>query len=306
IDTKKENGLYDSELLRGLDSARKKAEAIENDKYFVGKGWSVADVLKEIHRALHENKQEYYVVTNNSALIPQEFLLFENSGSDDLEDLIDSSFSKARLTFKLKWIEAGEYGELNEELRSLMRSELGESVDITITGMIPLFQRTQIAAINTMGTSYATAFVLITLIMIILLGGKIGLLSMIPNVLPVVMTLAFMNVTGMPLDMFTMLIGAIIIGLSVDDTVHFFHNFSRYHNQGLGVKKAVEETMLGTGRAMIATTVVLALGFFVYMFASMSNLVNFGILTGGAIIVALIADVLLAPALLKLIYKDNK
>jgi predicted RND superfamily exporter protein len=306
IDTKKENGLYDAELLSNLDRARKKAEAIENDKYFVGKGWSVAEVLKEIHRALHENKQEYYVITDNSALIPQEFLLFENSGSDDLEDLVDSSFSKARLTFKLKWIEAGEYGELNEELRSLMRSELGESVDITITGMIPLFQRTQVAAINTMGTSYATAFVLITLIMIILLGGKIGLLSMIPNVLPVVMTLAFMNVTGMPLDMFTMLIGAIIIGLSVDDTVHFFYNFSRYHDQGLGVKKAVEETMLGTGRAMIATTIVLALGFFVYMFASMSNLVNFGILTGGAIIVALIADVLLAPALLKIIYKDKK
>ncbi|MCK4974459.1 MAG: MMPL family transporter, partial [Sulfurimonas sp.] len=79
-----------------------------------------------------------------------------------------------------------------------------------------------------------------------------------------------------------------------------------YHNQGLGVKKAIEETMLGTGRAMLATTIVLALGFFVYMFASMSNLVNFGILTGGAIVVALIADVLLAPALLKLIYRDNK
>ncbi|MCK4974237.1 MAG: MMPL family transporter, partial [Sulfurimonas sp.] len=81
IDTKKENGLYDSELLKRLDSARKKAETIENDKYFVGKGWSVAEVLKEIHRALHENRQEYYAITDNSALIPQEFLLFENSGS---------------------------------------------------------------------------------------------------------------------------------------------------------------------------------------------------------------------------------
>ena len=115
-----------------------------------------------------------------------------------------------------------------------------------------------------------------------------------------------MHTTGMPLDIFTMLIGAIIIGLSVDDTVHFFHNFSRYYNQGVGVKKAVEETMLGTGRAMLATTIVLALGFFVYMFATMSNIVNFGILTGGAIVVALIADILLAPALLKLIFKENR
>jgi predicted RND superfamily exporter protein len=61
--------------------------------------------------------------------------------------------------------------------------------------------------------------------------------------------------------------------------------------------------MLGTGRAMIATTIVLSLGFFIYIFASMNNLVNFGILIGGAIIVALLSDILLAPALLKLIHK---
>lgn len=307
IDTKKENGLYDSELLKSLDSARKKAENIENEKYFVGKGWSVAEVLKEIHRALHENNQDYYVIPDNNALIPQEFLLFENSGSDDLEDLVDSSFSKARLTLKLPWMEASEYGDLGDELTSLLKSELGSDIEITVTGMVPLFQRTLIAAMESMSSSYVNAFFMITIIMIIMLGSfKVGVVSMIPNVLPVVMTLAFMSVMDMPLDIFTMLIGAIIIGLSVDDTVHFFHNFARYHNRGLGVKKAVEETMLGTGRAMVATTIVLALGFYIYMFASMSNLVNFGILTGGAIIIALLSDVLLAPALLKLITKDKE
>jgi predicted RND superfamily exporter protein len=160
---------------------------------------------------------------------------------------------------------------------------------------------------DSMAVSYVTAFILITIIMILMLGSvKIGLISMIPNVLPVVMALAFMSLTNMPLDIFTMLIGAIIIGLSVDDTVHYFHNFRKYHAKGMGVKKSIEETMLGTGRAMIATTIVLSLGFFIYMFATMSNLVNFGILTGGAIIVALLADILLAPALLKLTSKDEK
>jgi predicted RND superfamily exporter protein len=302
IDTKKENGLYSSQLLNKIDTIRKKAEAIENDKYFVGKGWSVVEVLKEIHRALHSNNQEYYAITDNDALIPQEFLLFENSGSDDLEDLVDSSFSKARLTLKLPWMEAGEYQELGDELSALMKEELGTEIEVSITGIVPLFQRTLVAAMNSMAMSYVIAFVLITLLMILLLGSvKIGLISMIPNVLPVIMTLGFMQMTGMPLDLFTMLVGAIIIGLSVDDTVHFFHNFSRYHHRGVSVKKAVEETMLGTGRAMIATTIVLSLGFFIYMFASLSNLTNFGILTGGAIVVALLCDIILAPALLKLI-----
>lgn len=307
IDTKKENGIYDAQLLKNIDSVRQKAEAIQSDKYFVGKGWSVVEVLKEIHRALHENKQQYYAITNNSDLIPQEFLLFENSGSDDLEDVVDSSFSKARLTLKLPWMEAGEYTELGNDIRKLVKDELGDKVEISVTGMVPLFQRTLVAAMDSMTVSYVTAFILITIIMILMLGSvKIGLISMIPNVLPVVMALAFMSLTNMPLDIFTMLIGAIIIGLSVDDTVHYFHNFRKYHAKGMGVKKSIEETMLGTGRAMIATTIVLSLGFFIYMFATMSNLVNFGILTGGAIIVALLADILLAPALLKLTSKDEK
>lgn len=307
IDTKKDNGLYSSDLLKKIDRIRKKAEAIESDKYFVGKGWSVVEVLKEIHRGLHENSQEFYAITDNDALIPQEFLLFENSGSDDLEDLVDSRFSKARLTLKLPWMEASEYEELGQELKTLMKADLGEEIEVTITGMVPLFQRTLVAAMNSMAMSYAMAFILISLMMIILLGSvKIGLVSMIPNVLPVVVSLGFMNMVGMPLDMFTMLVGAIVIGLSVDDTVHFFHNYARYHHLGLGVKKAVEETMLGTGRAMIATTIVLSLGFFVYTLASLSNLINFGILTGGAIIVALLSDIILAPALLKLLNKDEK
>ncbi|MEA1983399.1 MAG: MMPL family transporter, partial [Campylobacterota bacterium] len=99
IDTKKENGLYSSELLTKIDRLVKEAQELKTDKHFVGKGWSVGDVLKEIHRGLHENKEEYYAITQNDKLIPQEFLLFENSGSDDLEDFVDGSFSKARLTF---------------------------------------------------------------------------------------------------------------------------------------------------------------------------------------------------------------
>jgi hypothetical protein len=146
-------------LLTTIDDLVKEAQTLETDKHFIGKGWSVGDVLKEIHRGLHENKAEYYSITKNDALIPQEFLLFENSGSDDLEDLVDSSFSKARLTFKLPWMEAGEYAEISDELTHLLRTKLGNDVEITVTGMVPLFQRTLSAAMSSMATSYVVAVV---------------------------------------------------------------------------------------------------------------------------------------------------
>ncbi|MCW8837657.1 MAG: MMPL family transporter [Thiovulaceae bacterium] len=306
IDTKKENGLYNSELLHKIDSLAQKAQEIQNDEYFVGKAWSVAEVLKEIHKALHNNDDEYYLITDNDALIPQEFLLFENSGSDDLEDVVDSMFSKARITFKLPWMEAGQYTELSDEIVSMVENELGNSVEVSVTGMVPLFQRTLSAAMDTMSVSYVVAFILIAIMMIILLGSvKIGLTSMVPNILPVIMSLGFMSMVNMPLDMFTMLVGAIVIGLSVDDTVHFFHNFARYHHMGHNVKESVEYTMIGTGRALVATTIVLSLGFYVYVFATLNNLINFGILAGGAITIALFSNILLGPALLTLITKDK-
>lgn len=306
IDTHKENGLYDVELLNKIDKVVQKAQKIENEKYFVGKGWSVVEIIKEIHKALHNNEAKYYAITNNAALIPQEILLFENSGSDDLEDVVNSDFSQARLTFKLPWMEAGEYEELSNELETLIKSELGDGVDVTLTGMVPLFQRTLAGAMSSMATSYVVAFALIAVMMIILLGSvKIGLISMIPNVLPVIMTIGFMSVVNMPLDMFTMLVGAIVIGLSVDDTVHFFHNFAKYHHQGYDVKESVEQTMIGTGRALVATSIVLSLGFYVYMFASLNNLINFGILAGGAITIALFSNIILGPALLTLVFKNE-
>jgi len=306
VDTKVENGLYSAKLLQDLDKSIKEIEKITTEKHFVGKGWSVGDVLKEIHRGLHQNKDEYYAITSNDALIPQEFLLFENSGSDDLEDFVDSSMSKARLTFKLPWMEASEYSEISDEIVNILTKNTPSSVEITVTGMVPLFQRTLVAAMDSMVTSYLVAFILIAIMMILLLGSfKIGLVSMIPNLLPIIIALGFMSLVGMPLDLFTMLVGAIVIGLSVDDTVHFFHNFSKYHNQGLTTKEAVEMTMSGTGRALVATSIVLSLGFFVYMLASLSNLFNFGLLAGGAIIIALISNIILGPALLTLITKDK-
>jgi len=165
----------------------------------------------------------------------------------------------------------------------------------------PMFSSTLTATIVSAAQSYLIAVVAITLMMMLLIGDlKLGLIAMIPNLTPIVMALAMIKILGLPLDMFTMLTGSIALGLAVDDTIHFMHNFRRYHHEEGDVPEAVRQTLLGTGRAMLATTVVLSTGFFIFMFAEMNNLFNFGLLTGFAIIMALLADFLLAPALMAL------
>ena len=308
IDTKKENGLYDYELLKKLEKITKDAELIKTDAYFVGKVISLVDVLKEIHKALHENENSYYVLPKDKNLIAQEILLFENSGSDDLEDFVDSQLSMARITYKMPWVDSVEYYHMLKDLKVSLDKTLGDKVDITITGMIPLLAKTITSAIDSAGKSYLLAFVLITFMMMLLLSDvKLGLISMIPNLFPIFFVITLMVAFDMPFDLFTMLVFSIILGLAVDDTVHFMHNFRRYHDrEGKSVEEAVQLTLASAGRAILITSIVLSIGFYVYLFASMNNLFNFGVLAGSAIIVALIADLLLAPAMMALLYKNKE
>jgi predicted RND superfamily exporter protein len=163
------------------------------------------------------------------------------------------------------------------------------------------------ASIKSSAKSYAIAIFLITIMMLILIGNvKIGLISMIPNISPILLMSTVMVIFNMPLDMFTMLIGSIAIGLAVDDTVHFMHNFRRYELKYGNVKKATEMTLLTTGRAMIVTTIVLCSGFLVFTGATMSNIYNFGVLTAIAIVTALMADFFLVPAIMALIIKNRE
>ena len=307
VDTKKENGLYEPSMLNAIDKFSNEIIKIKSDKYFVGKTLSLVDIIKETNKALNENKKEFYTIPQDKDLIAQELLLFENSGSDDLEDLVDSGFSKARITVKLPYIDAMDYVHLIAKINQEIKVHFDGKAEVTVTGISNLLARIMDAAIHSSAFSYILALVLITIMMLILIGHiKIGLVSMIPNIAPILVMTTVMVLFDMPLDMFTMLIGAIAIGLAVDDTVHFMHNFRRYELIHNDIDKAVRLTLLTTGRAMIVTTIVLSFGFFVFMGASMSNIFNFGLLTGIAIIVAVLADFFLVPALMKVMVSNKK
>ena len=302
VDSGRENGLYDPVILNALDGLARELEEYEKDGMFVGRATSVADVLKEIHQALNENRPSFYAIPDNEKLIPQEFLLFENSGSDDLQDVVDSRFRTARFTIKAPWRDTLEYTPLIRDIETRFRDALGPDVAVTTTGIMSLFSRTLNAAMRSAAKSYVIAFGAITLMMILLIGKlRLGLAAMLPNLAPIAIAMGFMWWAAIPLNMFTMLVGSIAIGLAVDDTVHFMHNFRRYFAQTGDVREAVHRTLHTAGRAMLVTSIVLATGFYIFLFASMNNVFQFGLLTGTAIVLALLADFLLAPALMVLL-----
>ena len=306
IDTEKTNGLYNPELLRVIDDVSKNINSISTGNMFVGKVISYIDVIKETNRALNENRDEYYAIPDDSDLIAQEFLLFESSGNNDLASLVDANYSKARLTLKTPFIDSLEANTFIDNAQIYLDQKFGSLAKVTFIGIGTLMTVTFEEAIYSSAVSYILAFSLITILMVLLIGNlKIGLISMIPNLLPIVILSTIMVIFKMPLDMFTLLIGAIALGLAVDDTVHFMHNFRRYELQYNDVDKAVRLTLMGTGRAITLTSIVLALGFLVLTFSQMNNMFDFGVLTASAILVALLADFFLMPAIMKLIIKDR-
>lgn len=310
LDTGKENGLYDREILLAIDRLTEKLEEdYKNEQVFVGKTISVTTILKEIHQALHANNPEFYKIPDNQRLIPQEFLLFENSGSDDLQDVVDSRFQVARISLKVPWEDALLYRSFITDVQQRFESEFGAKVlaggtpvSVTVTGIMSIFGRIISAAIYSAAQSYTIALGVITVLMIVLIGNlRLGLISMIPNLTPIVCVVGFMGLASIQFDMFTMLIASIAIGLAVDDTIHFMYNFRKYYEKTADVQEAVHRTLQTAGRAMLTTSVVLSMGFFIFTLASMNNLFYFGLLTGVAILLALAADLILAPALMALV-----
>lgn len=158
-----------------------------------------------------------------------------------------------------------------------------------------------------MSTTYLVALAQITLLMCISLRRvKLGLLSMIPNVLPFMVLLGVMGAGNIPLDTFTVLIGGIITGLIVDDTTHYFFQYKRHLNRTGAVEPAVRETIADMGVPIFTTTVVVMSSFAVFTISSLNNLQSFGLLMSLGAFLALLTDLLVSPALLVTFHRRSE
>jgi predicted RND superfamily exporter protein len=301
IDTGRENGLLDPEVMQALDRASQYAVSLERGEIWVSKTISIVDVVKETHKALNENDHAAYVIPDNRELLAQELLLFENSGSDDLEELTDSRFRLARISMRMPFVDGVHTPPFVEHLAEEFHEILGDDVEITPTGLGMLFGRTYSIVNPTMAKSYAIALAIITPLMVLLIGNlERGFLAMLPNLIPIWMVLGLMGLLDIPLDNSSLMIGSIIIGLAVDDTIHFMHKFQRYFADVGDARLAVRRTLETTGAALLFTSGVLASGFAVLTLSYMNNTSEFGMLACFGAVTAFLADILVSPALMVL------
>lgn len=306
VQTDRENGVQDPRLLKAMDQMGEYAANLKLGNVVTGKVISIVDIVKETHQALNENRPEYYRVPEDPNVIAQELLLFENSGTDDLTEVVDTQFQVGRISLLVPAVDAFGYPPYVDALTKKFQELAGANVRIVATGLVTLMARTFHAVVTSMASSYLVSFAVIALLMSLMAGTvRGGLVVMIPNMLPIFLTMGYMGWAGITLNFATILLGGIAIGIAVDDTIHFVHNWRHYYVTHRNAELAVRETMQTTGRAMFLTTAVLATSFFVYTLSKMKNMDFFGSLNGMAIILALLADLLLSPALVVLMARSK-
>ncbi len=306
IDSGKKNGLHDPDLLARIDAASKFIPTITVNHIQAGKVVSMAELVKETHRALHQDHDEAYTIPHTRDMLAQELLLFESSGNEDLSNFVDSTYQIARLSILAPFTDSILYKDYTDKIEDYLQYQFPKE-DTTLTGHMALFIGVTKLFITSMAKSYIFAIVIITLLMMVMVGKvKLGLMSMIANIIPVIMVFGIMGAANIPLDMATILIGSLILGLVVDDTIHFLHHFRKAFEESSDVAAAVRETLFTTGRALTITSLVLCGGFFIYTTSFLANNVRFGILSASAVLFALMADFLLVPSLLTLVYAKSE
>jgi predicted RND superfamily exporter protein len=308
IDTGKENGILEYSFLNNLEQLKDYAFEQNNisGRPFTGKIISILDVIKETNQAWHNDDPAYYTVPEDNYLIERQLTEFRQTGREYLEKFTDPDFSLVRFTAMMYWKDAAMDADFVKQLKEYAIGLFDKNSRVVVTGAVSIGSRVIDSMMSNLATGYFTAFFIITLFMIIAVGDlKLGLVAMIPNLYPIYAGLGLMGLMGIPLNTYNLIGGSIVIGVAVDDTIHFFHNFRNYYEETGDVETAVVETLRSAGRALITTTLILVSCFWLRLFSSLKVISDFGLIVGFSLLVAFLADVILAPALLKYIYGDK-
>lgn len=264
--------------------------------------YSLSDIMKRLNKNLHGDDPEYYRLPDNPELSAQYLLLYELSlpYGLDLNDRLNLDKSATRVTATLGDVSTVETRAFIREAMAWLEANTPEHMHITPTGATVMFSFIAERNILSMIEGNALAIALIAVVMILTLQSvSMGLLSMLPNALPVLVTFGIWALLVGVVGLAAATITATSLGIVVDDTVHFLTKYMRGRREkDLDAGDAVRYAFATVGKAISVNTLILAAGFFVLAFSSFKINQEMGLLTGLAVVVALLFDFLLLPALL--------
>src|SRR5690554_1086179 len=298
IDTKRKEGVMAAATLRRMDELQTVIEEIPE----YSKPISIVELVKYAKQAYYNGNPEYYQLPSSQE---RNFILpyVKNSISETnlLESYLDSTGQFARITTFMMDTETERMERIEEDLTAEIAKIFPEDrYEVSLTGKAVLFQKGTKYLVNNLIISLALAIFLISVFMAWMFRSfRMIIISLIPNLLPLLVTAGLMGFLGIPIKPSTILVFSIAFGISVDDTIHFL---AKYRQELIAsnwkIKRSVYAALKETGVSMFYTSIVLFFGFSVFMISSFGGTVALGGLVSATLLFAMLSNLLLLPSLL--------
>ena len=308
VDTARSDGIMDPAVLSSMDRLQNKIEDSYSD--YIIRTNSLADLVKDTH-AIMQSSEEYRTIPNSQIAVSQLLYLFNSSNPEERRALVSDDFSKSHISVQLRNAGSEEYKDFFDEIQKDINyefntlTEIYPELKVQITGSFALMMRLADDISKNQFKSLAIAAVVISLLMMLTLGSlQAGVMSIVPNLIPATLAFGLMGLLGISLDTDTLMIAPLIIGIAVDDTIHFISHYRMSLAQNHNMKIALVETIKEVGQAVTFTTLILGCGFFMLTFSDYLGLAKIGGFGSLAIFVALLCDLLFFPALI-MIFKPK-
>ncbi|WP_224485036.1 efflux RND transporter permease subunit [Robertkochia aurantiaca] len=298
IDTKRRNGVMNLATLRRMDEL----EELIRETPELSDPISVTNLVKYSKQAFYNNNPNYFQLPNNQEKTFIMSYARKSSGEANLlNSFADSTGQIARITTFMKDIGTDKMEGIETDLREEIAKVLPEDrYDVTLTGKALVFMKGTRYLVKNLIMSLALAIFLISIFMAYMFRSfKMIIVSLIPNLLPLIVTAGVMGFLGIPIKPSTILVFSIAFGISVDDTIHFLAKYrqelaaNHWH-----IRKSVYNALRETGVSMFYTSIVLFFGFSVFMISSFGGTKALGGLVSITLLFAMLANLILLPSLL--------
>jgi len=293
------DSLKEPSTLKKIEELERFISGFKYTKWVDGEAkiFSFLNIVKELNQTMHSDDPQYYKIPDSMEELSQMLLQYEGQDGS-LSSWVDDEYRIVKMRIEVSQFDSEQLTSNMEDLKQKAEKLLPEA-HVFLAGSDVDFANVNSYIVSGELSSVASSLIAIFILMWIVFGSfRLALIGMIPNVAPLLAIGAVMGYLGIYLDMITMTIMPLLLGISVDDTIYFITHAKMEYEKGIDYKLSIEKTFHSIGKTLFATSIILCLGFASNSASHLTGIVKIGLLGSFGFFVALVADYFLSPVLI--------
>jgi uncharacterized protein len=303
VDLGRDDGFQDPAVLREIDALQRKLER-DYPRYVIQTS-SIVDVVKDAYQKQSGGAADQYIIPERREVLSQTLFTFNLASPEEREKLVNDSYRKANITINLRSYGSYEYTRVFDEMTqdinatvAVIRKQYPQA-NVSITGLFAMGMKAANYLVINELQSFGLSLLIISVALLLIFGSlKGGLISLIPNLLPSMLVLGLLGLLDIPLDFYTMMLAPIVVGIAVDDTIHFMSLYRIQIEKDGDIRRALIDTVKECGQSIVFASMILGFGFGIMAMASTPGLASLGKFGFLAIMTGLVCELFLTPSLI--------